>query len=122
VNQRLAEKPAPWATGVGILVLWWLFVDLLGIENYIVPSPLEAATAIYTYRLPLLANAAATLATTLAGFAIAVAIGAALGIAIGLFRLVYSALYPILVAFNSLPKVALVPILVICSASVLCRR
>ena len=41
------------------------------------------------------------------------AVGSVLGIAIGSFRLVYSALYPILIAFNSLPKAALVPILVI---------
>lgn len=113
MSWRLAEKLAPWATAAGLLTLWWLCVDLFGIENYILPSPLEAATAIYTYRLPLLANAAATLATTLTGFAVAVAVGSALGIAIGSFRLVYSALYPILVAFNSLPKAALVPILVI---------
>jgi NitT/TauT family transport system permease protein len=109
----VAEKLAPWATAAGLVALWWLFVDLFGIEDYILPSPLEAATAVYTYRVALLTSAAATLATTLAGFGVAVAVGSALGIAIGSSRLVYSALYPILVAFNSLPKAALVPILVI---------
>ena len=113
MNQGLAEKLAPWATAVGLVGLWWLCVDLFGIESYILPSPLETATAIYTYRLPLLANATATLATTLAGFAVAVAVGSVLGIVIGSFRLAYSALFPILVAFNSVPKAALVPILVI---------
>jgi len=113
VNPGLGEKLAPWATAASLVGLWWLCVDLFGIQSYILPSPLETATAIYTYRLPLLANAAATLATTLTGFAVAVAVGSVLGIAIGSFRLVYSALYPILIAFNSLPKAALVPILVI---------
>jgi NitT/TauT family transport system permease protein len=113
VNQRLAERLAPWVTAAGLLGLWWLGVDLLGIENYVLPSPFETAAAIYAYRLALLASAAATLATTLTGFGVAVAVGAVLGIAIGSFRLLHSALYPMLVAFNSLPKAALVPILVI---------
>src|SRR5262249_55226788 len=39
--------------------------------------------------------------------------GLALGVVIGSFRLAYAALYPILIAFNSVPKAALVPILVI---------
>ena len=113
MSQRLAERLAPWATATGLLGLWWLAVDLLGVENYVLPSPYETAAAIYAYRLALLASAAATLATTLTGFAVAVAVGTVLGIAIGSFRLLHSALYPILVAFNSLPKAALVPILVI---------
>ena len=36
-----------------------------------------------------------------------------LGILVGSFRLVYSSLYPLLIGFNSVPKAALVPILVI---------
>jgi NitT/TauT family transport system permease protein len=113
VSDRLAQRLAPWATAAGLLGLWWLGVDLFKIENYVLPSPYETAIAIYTYRLALLASAAATLATTLTGFAVAVAVGAVLGIAIGSFRLLHSAFYPLLVAFNSLPKAALVPILVI---------
>ena len=39
--------------------------------------------------------------------------GLLLGILIGSFRLAYSALYPVLIGFNSVPKAALVPIFVI---------
>ena len=39
--------------------------------------------------------------------------GTLIGIAIGSSRLVYDAMYPLLVGFNSIPKVAVVPILVI---------
>src|SRR2546423_1834684 len=58
-------------------------------------------------------NAEYTLLTTLIGFALSVVVGMALGIAIGAWSLAYAGLYPLLVAFNSVPKVALVPILVI---------
>jgi NitT/TauT family transport system permease protein len=62
---------------------------------------------------PLLFNAWATLKTTVVGFLMAVGFGLLLGVAIGSSVLVYRGLYPLLIAFNSVPKVAVVPILVI---------
>jgi NitT/TauT family transport system permease protein len=50
---------------------------------------------------------------TLLGFTLAVAFGLALGVLIGASALMYAALYPLLIGFNSIPKVAIVPILVI---------
>jgi NitT/TauT family transport system permease protein len=47
------------------------------------------------------------------GFVVAVVFGMLLGIIVGSSRLAYSALYPLLVGFNSVPKAALVPIFVI---------
>src|SRR4029077_2890191 len=69
--------------------------------------------ALYQFRYPLAVNGLATLAVTLAGFGLAVVFGLILGIIVGSFRLAYVSLYPILIAFNSVPKAALVPILVI---------
>ena len=51
--------------------------------------------------------------TTVIGFALAVVFGLALGVAIGSSTAVYRGLYPLLIAFNSVPKVAVVPVLVI---------
>jgi len=50
--------------------------------------------------------------TTLIGFALAVVLGLVLGFLIGGFTLVNDALYPLLVGFNSIPKAAVVPLLV----------
>ena len=47
------------------------------------------------------------------GFALAIAVGLLLGVAIGASPLIYSGLYPLLIAFNAVPKVAIVPILMI---------
>lgn len=113
MSERWLHRLAPWVTMLALLLLWWFFVALFGIESYVLPTPIESIVAIYQYLGPLVDNALATLYTTLAGFGLSVAIGLALGILIGSSRLAYSALYPILVAFNSVPKAALVPILVI---------
>jgi NitT/TauT family transport system permease protein len=53
------------------------------------------------------------LVTTLFGFGLAIVGGVLLGVAVGFSTLVYSGLYPLLVGFNAIPKVALVPILVL---------
>ena len=74
---------------------------------------MQAIAAVYKYRYPLMVHGTATLVTTLVGFAVAVLFGLLLGVLIGSFRLVYSALYPILIGINSVPKAALVPIFVI---------
>jgi NitT/TauT family transport system permease protein len=110
---RTTERVAPWATAALLLLLWWLIVVVFRIESFVLPSPIESVAALYQYRYPLAVHGMATLATTLAGFAAAVVFGLALGIIVGSFRLAYAALYPVLIAFNSVPKAALVPILVI---------
>lgn len=60
-------------------------------------------------------DALQTLMTTLIGFAIAIVVGVLLGIAIGSSSGAYDSLYPLLIGFNSIPKVAVVPLIVIWS-------
>jgi len=83
------------------------------VEDFVLPTPIEAIDQIYVNRYALAVHGLATLGTTLAGFAIAVAIGLLLGILVGSVRLAYVSLYPILIGFNSVPKAALIPVLVI---------
>ena len=65
------------------------------------------------YWKPLLRNSFVTLWTTTAGFAIAVVFGIVLGVIVGWSRAIYRGLYPVMIGFNSIPKVAVVPILVV---------
>jgi NitT/TauT family transport system permease protein len=110
---KATERVAPWVAAALLLVLWWAIVVIFRIESFVLPSPFESVAALYQYRNALAIHGLTTLGTTLAGFAAAVVFGLALGIVIGSFRLAYVALYPILIGFNSVPKAALVPILVI---------
>ncbi len=113
VSRIALDRLAPWITALVFLVLWWLIVAIFHIESFVLPSPIEAFSALYKYRRALMIHGIATLSTTLAGFALSVFFGLILGILVGSFRLVYSSLYPLLIAFNSVPKAALVPVLVI---------
>jgi NitT/TauT family transport system permease protein len=107
------ENLAPWVTTLLLLVLWQLGVMVFHIESFVLPTPIEAINQIYVNWYALSVHGLATLRTTLMGFAIAVVFGLLLGILVGSFRLAYVSLYPVLIGFNSVPKAALVPVLVI---------
>jgi NitT/TauT family transport system permease protein len=113
VSRVALDRIAPWLTALIFFALWAAIVKIFHIENFVLPSPMEAFSALYQFRDGLLVHGLATLTTTLAGFALSVFFGLILGILVGSFRLVYSSLYPLLIAFNSVPKAALVPLLVI---------
>ncbi|MFM1989111.1 MAG: hypothetical protein RJA99_2068 [Pseudomonadota bacterium] len=110
---RVSERFAPLILLAAILVVWELICRLFSISDYILPSPSAIAVALVEYAGPILSNAWRTFWTTMVGFAISIVVGVVLGFVIGSSRFAYSAAYPLLTAFNSVPKAALVPILVV---------
>ncbi|RUT35094.1 ABC transporter permease [Arsenicitalea aurantiaca] len=104
---------APWLYTLGLFALWELGVRLSGISHTILPAPTVVFGAIVQYWSPIWKNSLQTLYTTTLGFGIAVVAGLALGLFVGWSRSIYAGLYPLMVGFNAIPKVALVPILVI---------
>jgi NitT/TauT family transport system permease protein len=104
---------APWIVTVGMFVVWEAAVRLFAVPTYVLPAPSVIWGAIVQFGPGLWSNSIQTLWTTLAGFAMAIVFGLLLGLAIGWSRFVYAASYPLMVGFNSIPKVAVVPILVL---------
>src|SRR5690606_37492445 len=83
------------------------------VSEYIFPSPARIASQVNEFHAEILRHAWRTLWVTLVGFAIAIVVGVMLGFLIGSSRLAYSAIYPLMTAFNALPKAAFIPILVV---------
>jgi NitT/TauT family transport system permease protein len=110
---RKFEAAMPWLFVVALLVLWELACAVFNIPVFVLPRPTVVAASLIERFGPIVENSLTTLWRTILGFAIAVALGVLLGVAIGSSRLVYRGLYPVLVGFNSIPKVAVVPVLVI---------
>lgn len=108
-----AMTVAPWAATIGLFVAWEAACRLFAIPTFILPTPSESIITMWEFRDAIWFNAWFTLWVTLLGFVIAVAFGLTLGIIVGSSALTYSALYPILIGFNSVPKVAIVPVLVV---------
>jgi NitT/TauT family transport system permease protein len=112
-RQQRLEKWSPWLVSAALLVVWQAICWLFKVSDFIFPSPYTIALALIEYARPIAQHAWQTFWTTMIGFAIGVAVGLGLGVAVGMSRFVYRGLYPLLVAFNSIPKVAFVPILVV---------
>ena len=107
------ERLAPWLVTIGLFVGWEAACILLAIPAYVLPPPTLVFSEMWVFREALWENSLVTLWTTVAGFALAVGFGLALGLAIGWSRTIYAGLYPVMVGFNAIPKVAVVPILVL---------
>ncbi len=107
------ERWSPLVVIVAVLLLWQLVVVVFGIPDFIFPSPWQIALQFVEFSSALLEAAWKTFWVTMLGFAISIVVGVLLGFLIGSSRLAYTALYPLMVAFNAVPKAAVVPILVV---------
>jgi NitT/TauT family transport system permease protein len=112
-DDRFAERAGPWLALAGLIAFWQAVCDGFGVREFIFPSPWQTGKALVAFAGPILKHAFQTLWTTVAGFAIGVAVGLLLGIFLGSSRLVYKVCYPLLIGFNSIPRAAFVPILVV---------
>ncbi len=113
MSERTLRRLMPWLVTGGLLIVWEAAFHLGDIDRTILPPP-SAVFSVMFANLGLLGEYALfTLMTTAIGFVVAIGTGLLIGLAIGASALVYSGLYPLLVGFNAIPKVALVPILII---------
>jgi NitT/TauT family transport system permease protein len=113
MNHARREALLPWLVGIVLLVLWEVGCRAFKVPNFVLPRPSEIAIALAGNFGTLLFHAAHTLWTTAIGFALAIVVGGLLGVFVGASRLVYKAIYPLLIGFNAIPKVAIVPVLVV---------
>ena len=104
---------APLAFTLVLLVLWEMACRVFSLPATVLPAPTAIAKAMVQYWPAIWQNGLQTLMTTLLGFGLAMVFGLALGIGIGWSKFIYGALYPVMIAFNAIPKVAVVPILII---------
>lgn len=99
---------------VATLVLAWYFVARIsGLGSFVLPSPGDVAQAAWEDRGLLLEAVGRTLLATLIGLAIALAAGIGLAALVDFSPLARRALYPLLVASQTVQVLAIAPILVI---------
>jgi NitT/TauT family transport system permease protein len=112
-RKKIGRRVLPWVVIAALFLLWQALVDALRIESFVLPSPSAIFTAGWHWRGPILQSAWQTFVETAIGFFFAIVFGLSAGIAIGSSSLIYDGFYPALVGFNTIPKVAVVPILII---------
>lgn len=117
-RKRLARRAwlaraSPFLLTFAVLVLWEVGVRVGGVPAYLLPPPSAiAGRMVKDYRL-LALHTWVTLGEILAGYLLAIVISIPLAAVLAQFRVVENALYPILIASQTIPKVAIAPILVV---------
>ena len=109
----LAETLAPFVISGLILLLWELAVPAAKIPKLILPTPSDILATMYIKHALLLSDTVITIVEVLYGFALAIIVGVPLALGIFYSPIFGKSIYPILVALQTVPKVALAPILVL---------
>jgi NitT/TauT family transport system permease protein len=113
LGEGLARAAPTFCLAVLLLALWEAAIRLLHVSPYLVPAPSAIAYTLVA-KAGLLANAAViTAEEVVIGFLFSAVVGAAIALLIVRFRLFGRALYPIIVFFQTVPKVALAPIFIL---------
>ena len=114
MNWRAIQRAVYPLIGVAvILALWQGYTRMFAVSRIVLPSPSDIFLAsIERYDL-LMRETWPTFLESLSGFGLAVAIGIPLAVCVANSRTLNLTLYPILVATQSVPKVAIAPILLV---------
>ena len=112
-NRRLMERASPFVLMAIIALLWELVCRVFEVSEFVFPAPSAIWARLVEFHTVIAAHAWRTFWVTMVGFALAIVVGVLLGFIIGSSRLAYTAMYPLMTAFNALPKAAFVPILVV---------
>jgi NitT/TauT family transport system permease protein len=105
-----AVSPAVW-TVITLLIVWELWVRIANTPVFILPAPTRIAAEFAEHWQRLLINAGYTLSEVLIGFLFAVLIGVPLAVLVTYSRWAERSVYPLIAASQTIPKVAIAPLL-----------
>lgn len=96
-----------------LLILWQVFCDVFDIPVWLLPSPKRIYINTMTWARFIPFHTWVTFYETFSGFILALAIGLPLAVAIVYSAILRNTIYPILLVFQSVPKVAIAPLFLI---------
>lgn len=111
--QSIINKGAPVLSLAFIGLLWLTVSEGELIPGYMLPSPIEVAKAFVSEFRILMEHSAVTLQEAIYGLFIGTALGFGFAALMDRFDFLYKALYPILVISQTIPTIAIAPVLVL---------
>jgi NitT/TauT family transport system permease protein len=112
-RDRASAVLFPIATFAVLLLAWQFLVRLFGVPEYILPVPTEFLHRLLDSRALIWQHTLVTASEVLLGFLFAAAIGVPLGLMIVSFKSLERSLYPLIVFFQLIPKIAVAPLFVV---------
>ena len=101
------------AAVAALLLIWQLVCSLELIPSFMLPSPLEVMQAFVSEFPLLLENSVITLQEAFIGLILGVSVGFAVAVLMDTFAFLYKAFYPLLIITQTIPSVAIAPLLVL---------
>lgn len=101
---------------LGLLALigaWWLATIVFAVDSFLVPSPADVVASFLELPGYLLEQTLITLWEAVLGFALSIVVGVPLALLVVGSTVLERMFYPLLVALNAVPKVAIAPIVVV---------
>jgi NitT/TauT family transport system permease protein len=108
-----ADIGQPIAALIGFVLLWEVICRAFSIPAYLVPAPSAIWTDTWKLAGQVSMHTLATTQTTLLGFFASLIVSLPLAVLLTASPIIANAIYPLLVLTQSIPKVALAPILVV---------
>lgn len=113
IGERTQSVLYAGGTMIVVLLAWQGLVTGLDVPAYFIPAPSDVAVALFRGRGLYAEHFVVTLTSTLAAFAIAFVLAVLVGALISEVRFLERTLYPLLVALQSMPRIALAPIIIV---------
>jgi ABC-type nitrate/sulfonate/bicarbonate transport system permease component len=107
------EALAPAAVLLAILAVWETATGILHIKAYILPAPSQILAQLWSNWPVLFSNLQVTVVEMLVGFALASLVGTSVGILLATSTLFRRGVYPLVIASQTIPVIAIAPVLVI---------
>jgi NitT/TauT family transport system permease protein len=98
---------------VSVVIVWEVTIRLFKVPTFVLPAPTAILVSLIENRGPLAIAAKATAIEIVFGFILAAAVGILVALVIARFERFGRALYPLIVLFQNVPKVALAPIFIL---------
>ena len=113
IRQRLVGLAIPAGAFVVVIVLWEISIGAFGVPIYLAPAPSDIVPAVEEHANSLRDGALTTIQEVIVGFVIAVVLAIPLAYVLATSRFLERALYPIIVFFQLIPKIAIAPLLLL---------
>ena len=118
VRVEAIGRPIPdWVLALGLMAIvaavWELAIRLFHVSTFVLPPPSAIIRSLIANRTQLASAAESTALEILLGFVLAAITGIAVALVIVRFERFGRALYPLIVLFQNVPKVALAPIFIL---------
>ena len=112
-SQNITNKIWSVSAIVVILVVWQLACSLGFVDSFMLPSPIQVIQAFIKEFPTLMEHSFVTLAEAFLGLAFGIALGFVMAVLMDQFEGLYQAFYPLIVLTQTVPTVAIAPLLVL---------